>query len=241
MNASEIRRLIFELTNCPLYKQLEAFYSQQSVMCTLGVSRLEDAHSNFLAWLLNPTPERSKHELGEHPLRKFLGTLALVCDNLAHGKKDGKPKIDEKLLNHLMINDYGLSEIHVRREVPIASKAVETSVGDNKKDKNRIDIVIEADMHIDEDVLSIRVVVENKVKSSEGKNQTLRYHQAYAEDKERCTIFVYLTPLNNHEYENLDEVQCLHKDFIQLNYQYLLDHVIEPCQNLVPEYSYTRN
>ena len=51
----EYRKEIIDLYNPDEYQRLKAYYSKRSTLDILGVARSELAHSNMLAWLLDPS------------------------------------------------------------------------------------------------------------------------------------------------------------------------------------------
>lgn len=212
------QKQIIDFGNSPEFKELDAYYSQPSIFSALGVSRHENTHSNFLAWLLTPRPEKNDHGLGDLPLRKFLETLTLACA-LPHSAG----KIAPEMSVAITAGAYELSEITVERE-----KAI---------DGGRLDIYLAGKIKFDGAQRSLAILIENKVKSSEHDSQTVRYLEALRSSVPRPDILlsVFLTPLPNRDYERLDAPTCEAKEFIELNYQYLADYVITPCKNSVPE------
>jgi hypothetical protein len=186
--------------------RLSAYYAQPSIFSALGVARDEQTHSEFLAWLLTPT---ARHGLGDLPLRKLLSTLAVVCGALRHGRG----RLPTTMLSTLLAGTYALSGVTVKREKAISG--------------GRADVYLRGELSAADKRLPFQLLIENKVKSTERAEQTRRY-QAFLDDSP-LSLGVYLTPLNNRSYEALDEPECAGKRFIQLNYQYLADRVLEPC------------
>lgn len=224
MNPLSMRqKQIINFGNSAEFKKLNAYYSQPSLFSALGVSRHENTHSNFLAWLLTPQPEKNDHGLGDTALRKFLETLALACA-LPHSIG----KIAPKLSNAITTGAYTLSNITIEREKHIG-------VG-------RLDIYLEGVITFDGEDMPLIIIVENKVKSSEHDMQTGRYLEALKPLVSRPGFFlsVFLTPLNSREYERLGAPTCEAKEFIELNYQYLADGVITPCHETAPDGSVKR-
>lgn len=213
MNSLSIRKKqIVNFRNSVEFKKLNAYYSQPSIFSALGVSRHENTHSNFLAWLLTPTPKRNNHGLGDTPLRKFMETLVLAC-TLPHSAN----KVSSELSNAITTGAYTLSDINVERE-----KAI--SIG-------RLDIYIEGNISFGGYKYPLTIIIENKIKSSEHNSQTGRYLETLQQFVPSAGIFlsVFLTPLPNSEYEHLNTPTCKAKEFIEINYQYLADYVIAPC------------
>jgi len=205
------QKQIIDFNNSAEFIKLSAYYSKPSIFSALGVSRHENTHSNFLAWLLSP---ESNHALGDKPLRKFLETIVLVS-SFPHARG----KLTPEDVNTLTTGAYTLSDIIVEREYSVPG--------------GRLDIYIKGVLNSK----PLIVVIENKVKSTERDSQTERYQSVLQQAMSRPGIYlgIYLTPLNNREYERLRTPQCKAQDFIQLNYQYLADYTIEPCRSLVTE------
>jgi hypothetical protein len=214
MAMSSLTKQIIDFVNSAEFKSLDAFYARPSIFSALGVSRHENTHSNFLAWLFTPRPLKNDHGLNDTALRKLLETLALVCDSLPHAAE----KLPPGVVGILSSGDYSLSNITVERE---------KHIGDG-----RIDIYLAGTIAYDGAGRPFAIAIENKIKSSEHDAQTVRYREALRQIWEPTGLYlgIYLTPLNNGEYERLDEPRCEAKEFIQLNYQYLADSVIAPSR-----------
>jgi len=73
----------------------------------------------------------------------------------------------------------------------------------------RLDIYIELTITIAEQPYDIKLIVENKVESKENNDQTHRYFKHF-----------------------LTEAECSCKEFIQINYQSIVDYLIEPALKL---------
>ncbi|MCD7958207.1 MAG: PD-(D/E)XK nuclease family protein [Ruminococcus sp.] len=208
----QLQKQIIDFGNSAEFKELDAYYSQPSIFSALGVSRHENTHSNFIAWLLDPS---SNHGLGDMPLRKFLEAFSLACA-LPHSRG----KIPQDLISAITAGDYKLSAVTVEREKVL-------------KDGSRVDIYLEGIIAFDRKEYPLKLAIENKVKSSEHDSQTKRYLEALRPPVSSPDIF--LTPLSNRKYELLGAPECDSKDFIQLNYQYLADYIIEPCRDCLEE------
>ena len=215
MSLAKRQKQILDFVNSAEYKDLCAFYSQSSLFGALGVSRHENTHSNFIAWLLTPSPEKNDHGLGDMALRKLLEALALVCGSLPHSRGKLSPNVS----NAIISGGYALSDIAVEREKHIGA--------------GRLDIYVEGNIAFDGEIHPLQLAIENKIKSNERDGQTERYREALwgSVSRPEICLGIYLTPLANREYEALGTPECDAKDFIQLNYQYLADQVITPCRD----------
>ncbi len=80
---------------------------------------------------------------------------------------------------------------------------------------------------------NIKLVIENKVESKENNDQTNSYYKYFnpSENSENIIIYVYLTPISTLELIELSEPECNCKEFIQINYQSIVDYLIEPALN----------
>ena len=227
----EYRKEIIDLYNSNEYQWLKAYYSKRSTLDILGVARSELAHSNMLAWLLNPN---ETHGLGLFPIRKFLQLLTKAKLELGVNIAEGKAEFDEKFLDAILTNDCEVISAEVKAEKPV------DSTGDKHKD-SRIDIYLEVAVKWPKDSTDIKIVpivVENKVGSKEHDKQTVSYYNwctDYARKKGYIKpLFVFLTPartlaLNGDDYYHYKKIDCSCEKYIRINYQYIADFIIEQC------------
>lgn len=231
----EYRKEIINLYNSDEYQRLKAYYSKRSLLDILGVARSEIAHSNMLAWLLDPN---ETHGLGLFPMRKFLHLLVVAKLELAENIPKGNEKravFDTTLMDSILTNSCILEKVSVEAE-----KSVD-STGDKHKD-SRIDIYAEVMLRLSKDDNTSKIlpiVVENKVGSKEHDDQTSSYYKWCMKEvechKERYftpPLFVYLTAhhtlaLNGDRH--CGEISCSCSNYIHINYQYIADYLIEQC------------
>lgn len=174
---------------------------QQNFFNILGIERQELVHSRFISWLLN---SNSSHGLGTKPLENFLKLLQSAIN-----EKVNSPNKDtyNELLNKIWPYKYKVENIEVYNE------------------KDDIDITVQFEL-IECDKL-ITIYIENKVDAKEHDCQTNKYYNKHKGDN---ALFVYLTPLHPLKMRHLNKPECKCQQFIQINYQQLLDEVIEPAQ-----------
>ena len=210
LTIDEIRDEIIKFKNDTDFQKLESFYYSKSFSEILGVSRREISHSKFLAWLLG---NLESHNLGEFPIKKFLDIL------LKFSSSNLKSKYSE-LYNSFVTEDYLIEKVSIKPEHSIQK------VG-------RIDIYIELKLLISNKTKNINIVIENKVESKENNDQTNNYFRHFnrLETEDNIVIYVYLTPISTLDLLNLIEPECNCKDFIQINYQSIVDYLIEPALN----------
>lgn len=175
----------------------------------MGVSRREISHSGFIGWLLNNT---ESHNLGDFPIRKFLDIVLKFSND--------KLKKNTDIYNSFVTEDYEIERVNVERE-----KAI-NKVG-------RLDIFIELTLLIFDKQRNVKLIIENKVESKENTDQTNSYFSHFNSllKEGEIIIYIYLTPISTLELIELEEPECNCKEFIQINYQSLVDYLIEPALN----------
>jgi hypothetical protein len=205
----KIRDEIIKFKNDPDFQKLESFYYSKSFSEILEISRRENSHSGFIAWLLDNT---ESHNLGDFSIRKFLDiVLKFSSDEL---------KKNTDIYNSLLTEDYEIERVYVERE-----KAI--------NDVGRLDVYIELILLIANKQRNVKLIIENKVESKENKDQTNNYFKYFNEllKGNEIVIYIYLTPLSTLELIELEEPECKCKKFIQINYQSIVDYLIEPALN----------
>ena len=205
----KIRDEIIKFKNDPDFQKLESFYYSKSFSEILEISRRENSHSGFIAWLLN---NNESHNLGDFSIRKFLDIVLKFSNN--------KLKNNTDIYNSFVTEDYEIERVYVERE-----KAI-NNVG-------RLDIYVELTLLIADKQRNLKLIIENKVESKETKDQTNNYFRHFNSllKENEIVIYVYLTPISTLELIELEEPECNCKEFIQINYQSIVDYLIEPALN----------
>jgi len=180
----------------------------KSIFDIIGASRKELVHSSFVAWILN---NNESHLLRDFPLKKFLELLVF------HSKEKHLKKHKE-LYDSIIVSDFQLDNIFVDTERAIG-------------DEGRLDIYVETTVSFKNNIKTLRLIIENKVGSKEQNNQTTSYYEYYERIKkqEDINLYVFLTPLSSLELSDLQEPECSSKDYIQINYQSIVDFILEPA------------
>lgn len=206
----QIRDEIIKFKNDPDFQKLENFYYSKSFSEILGVSRREISHSGFFAWLLG---NLESHNLGEFPIKKFLDIILKFSNDKLKSKHSD-------LFNSFVTEDYSIERLFIKSEYAI-------------KNVGRLDIYIELTLLIAGKTKNIKLVIENKVESRENNDQTNSYYNFFnpTENDDNIVIYVYLTPISTLELIELTEPECNCKAFIQINYQSIVDYLIEPALN----------
>lgn len=198
-----------------IYKQMSGFIIDPNVielknycysfpfMEILRISRKEDVHSSFLAWLFDA---RYNYDLNNKPLELLLNLLIHedLNNNISYVDK-----------NNLFFKKDNIILNTVQRELPI---------GDN----GRVDIFIEFSLMNEK----YAIVIENKVEARENFEtrdecekifQTDKYYDHFKEDKGTNYIYMFLSPTNVG-----DKVIANNKNFINVSYDDIVKGIIEP-------------
>ena len=187
--------------------QINEFYKSPSFWQILNVARKEDYHSEFIAYYLHPD---NHHSIGNNFMKYFMELIVM------RGLE--QKKITNNQIAHSFLLHPDLQIFKVEREEHIK----------NKNHKGRLDICIEGSIVIDKKTNTTQpfsVIIENKINASEtknhGKGQTSIYRDHVIQNKkDQINYLVILSPANT----DIEAKQ----DFIQITYQDLLNHVIEP-------------
>jgi len=187
-------------------QKLINLYYTKSITEILGVSRRELSHSRFLAWLLN---DQESHGLGDFFLKQFLEVVARQCltKNIP---------MDTELLNQILVGTLSIREVTTESEKDLG-------------EAGRLDIYVEFKEGSREEKI-IALIIENKVLSKEGKDQTTRYYTYFGPSTPHKThLFIYLNAISNQDLEELQAPECECAKFVQINYQSLVDFLLEPA------------
>lgn len=210
LSHNRIAELILEFRNDPDSQRIVSYYTSPSYLEILGVSRIEDCHNNFLSWILNP---QESHSLSYFPMQKFLEILAQGCGGKIRNE-------NKKLFHSIVTGDISLSDLSVTREFTI--------------DEGRLDLYFDGKVKFSNSTCNIKIIVENKVLAKEHNDQTKKYFNYFNSKKneEELIFYVFLTPLHAIALEVLEEPECACKEFIQINYQSIVDLMLKPILNI---------
>ena len=214
-----MKNKILNLINSVEFQELNSYYNEKTIFGAFNVERNENRHSAFVAWWLNP---KSEHGLGDAPLKLFLRLVAT--------KEWGKWIFKKDFYSRVLAGDYNIT---IREDFEL-----EKSVGklSSNNSKGRIDIWSALELTAeDEDgkdsSLVIGMVIENKIYSNEGKNQTLRYFDAVNSYKKELPSEMEYSGMGILLTAAKQKPSC--NQFINITYQELLTNVIEPLMSSV--------
>jgi len=198
---NEIIKNIFDIKNSKPYIEYNN-YHLGNIFGITKVSRWELMHSNFIAWVLNPY---SSHSLHHYPLYQLVRALAFIKEK----PENEKARLDSDI-TYKFYDESFILDAKVKREV------------------EHIDISIEIETK--EKILPI--LIENKVDSKEnGKNEDqtkdyFKWGEANYSDRDKYfePIYIFLFPEYNSQIKQKEE------NYIRMNYQELVDYIIEPSK-----------
>ncbi|MCK5824524.1 MAG: PD-(D/E)XK nuclease family protein [Ichthyobacteriaceae bacterium] len=210
ISIEELRREIRLFNNDENIRKLENYYHTKSLPEIIGCSRKELAHSSFIAWILN---NKESHLLQDYSVKKLLELIVIYS-------KEKQLVRYKELYDSIIVSDYELESIYVETERSI-------------KGVGRLDIYVEFTIKYLEFTKKIKLIIENKVGTKEHSDQTTKYYDYYESIKEinDINLYVFLTPISSLELMELEEPECSCNDYIQINYQSIVDFILEPALN----------
>jgi len=197
----DTKQKLINFKNSQTVRELKAYYKTPSLMEVYGINRKEIRHTSFLKWLFNDYNNSSES------IKKLIDIL--ITSHFFN--KEEIFKSNEDIYNQLIIENYEIKNIKTR--IPNSTK------------KNQVDLFISFSIN-DYD---LNIIIENKVYSNESNNQTDRYYKEFKKnEKKSFNFYVYLTPISTLKLEKLEEPECVNKKYIQINYQSILENILEP-------------
>ena len=200
------------------FQELSAFYKQTTLFNVIGAERSENRHSAFLRWLLSPD---SSHGLGTEPLKLFLRLIATL--------KWGEHTFGDVLYRKVLAGNY---ELELLEPIDVEKSVGKLGASAKETNKDRIDLWTVVCLTYEEDGEEIKrafpIVIENKIYSKVGKDQTKRYYAAmrnYIDTKKEETGLDY-KPIGLLLSPDNQSADC--DQFASMTYQQLLDYVLMP-------------
>lgn len=166
---------------------------QLNIFKTLGITKNENIHSEFLAWLLSPY---ENHGLGSKFFTKIIEKLRENCENC-------------EALNAIKIdNDNDLPYLKVAREF-----SYKNNENNENSDCGRFDIFIRNSIGDNKFVC----LIENKIESPLGNEQLERYKKFLDKWGNYKKLYLFLSPKNDYcKWDN-------EKGYININYKFIKD------------------
>ncbi len=240
LSENEIKDLLINFNLDESINDLKRYYATPTTWEIIKQSRRETSHSQFLAWFLGNKDFNANPNTG--PIKKLIVLL------LKWSNRQNKSFFDKQLAESIYSQDFHIKSYDVEAEHPVIIGPVNGS--GPAYGNGDIDIFITADIKINNQERILHIVIENKIGSPEttkcfdkngkllkrpNKNntettlyQTEAYHQYCIDQfKDDINLFVYLKP-TDCSLDDIHEAECMDKKYIQINYQELLDNIIQP-------------
>ena len=243
LTEQEIKDLIIKFNLDESIKDLKKYYATPTTWDIINQSRKETRHTQFLAWFFGNKDFNADPNAG--PIKKLI-VLLLKWANM-----QASAEYDEALANSIYSQNLSILSYNVIAEFPIFIKR--PSEHTPAYEEGDIDIVIKCTAMVNDVERNINIVIENKIGSPEtikcfdkdgkrldkpNKNnvktvlyQTEAYYQYITKKyKDDINIFAFLKP-TNCKLEDIERAECKCDKYIQINYQELLDNIIQPVSD----------
>lgn len=240
--------IMLQFNNDPDFIKLRDRYATKSFLEIMSTDRSETRHSSFLAWLLEGKDFPVKEQ--DHPIIHLLDILIRRESEQSSPEQSTEKLVPDDIKNMVLSRNIKSIQVHeVSTEKLIRDLSKIQSI-------DRLDIYIHCTIESKNGKQKeIEFIIENKVGSKENgkkkqsedegaeiddyynKTQTQRYYFALSNDlkaknQDSTNIFIYLTPISNADLGNFKDLKADQKSkskhFININYQDILDNIIEP-------------
>lgn len=220
LTEQSIKERIIQFNLDSTIDELKRYYSTPSTWEIIQKSRSETCHTQFLAWFFGNKDFNT--DTNASPIKRLIVLLLKWAEN------QKKAFFDESLAKSVYNQNLYIESYSVGTEVHIDDPSYKDGY---------IDILIKCRANIKDDTRNINIVIENKVDATETtKKKSLYQTDAYynyitKEHEDDINLFVFLKP-NEGNLEDITEAECHCKKYIQINYQELLDNIIQPISEL---------
>ncbi len=218
LSEKQIKELILRFNLDESVNGLKRYYSTPTTWDIIKQSRRETSHTQFLAWMFGNKDFNA--DLNAGPIKKLVVLL------LKWSEKQKGAEFDSNLAGSIYGQNFSIISYEVKSEVRINAR----NYGDGI-----IDVLITCEVKVNDERRNINIVIENKIDSKETtkvKDKKVYQTDAYYDYVAKTypgdiNLFVYLKP-TLCGLEDIHEAECHCKKYIQLNYQELLDNIIQP-------------
>ncbi len=243
LTEQEIKDLIVKFNLDESINDLKRYYATPTTWEIINQSRKETRHTQFLAWFFRNKDFNADPNAG--PIKKLI-VLLLKWANMQESAY-----FDEDLANSIYSQSLDILSYNVIAEFPISIE--QKSLDTPAYGEGDIDIFIRCEAKVNDVVRNINIAIENKIGApetskcfnKEGKRlespnkdntgtilyQTEAYYQYITEKyKDNINLFVFLKPTDCN-LEDIERAECKCDKYIQINYQELLDNIIQPVSD----------
>ena len=236
----EIKDLIIKFNLDESINDLKRYYATPTTWEIINQSRKETRHTQFLAWFFGNKDFNADLNIG--PVKKLIVLL------LKWANKQDSAEFDEELANSIYSQSLSILSYNVIAEYPIFIER--TSAAKPAYGEGDIDIVIKCVARVNGVERNLNIAIENKIGAPETTKcfdkkgnklnkpnksntvttlyQTEAYYQYMTEKyKDDINLFVFLKPTDCN-LDDIEQAECKCKKYIQINYQEILDNIIQP-------------
>ena len=232
LTEQDIKDLIIKFNLDESINDLKRYYSTPTTWEIINQSRKETRHTQFLAWFFGNKDFNADPNAG--PIKKLI-VLLLKWANMQENAA-----FDEELENSIYSQSLSILSYNVTPEYDILVEPY--GEGD-------IDILVSCVAKVNDVERNINIAIENKIGAPETtkcfiKNdtrqskpnktilyQTKAYYQYITKEyKDDINLFVFLKP-TDRDLENVKQAECKCDKYIQINYQEILDNIIQPVSD----------
>ena len=231
LTEQDIKDLIIKFNLDESINDLKRYYSTPTTWEIINQSRKETRHTQFLAWFFGNKDFNADPNAG--PIKKLI-VLLLKWANMQENAA-----FDEELENSIYSQSLSILSYNVIAEYPIIIKP--TSEDKPAYGAGDIDIVVRCVARVNNMVRNINIAIENKIGAPETIKpfnktklyQTEAYHQYITKtynNNDDINLFVFLKP-TDRDLEYIKQAECKCDKYIQINYQEILDNIIQPVSD----------
>lgn len=241
LTKEEVREMVLAFNFDSSVERLRKYYATPTVWEITGQARKETSHTQFLAYLFGT---KFNEDCNYSAVKRLLLLLLKWAEN--QNIENFHPVLAESVYKQSLT-------------VSKCQACTEVLASEEEYGKGRIDVLIncEAKIHdeansisgnVNKPVKKINILIECKIDAPETKKdgnfQTDMYHKYITDEyggDENINLFVYLKPSREILLSEIKEPECHCKKYIQIDFQELLDNVIQPIseqKELSPEHQF---
>ena len=224
LTEQDIKDLIIEFNLDESINDLKRYYSTPTTWEIINQSRKETRHTQFLAWFFGNKDFNADPNAG--PIKKLIVLL------LKWANKQVNAAFDKELANSIYSQSLSILSYDVSAESPIFIEPYK---------EGYIDILVKCVAKVNNKVKNINIAIENKIGAPETIKpfnktklyQTEAYHQYITKtynNNDDINLFVFLKP-TDRDLEYIKQAECKCDKYIQINYQEILDNIIQPVSD----------
>ncbi len=238
LTKEKVREMVLAFNFDSSVERLRRYYATPTVWEITGQARKETSHTQFLAYLFGT---KFNEDCNYSAVKRLILLLLKWAEN--QNIENFHPVLAESVYKQSLT-------------VSKCQACTEVLASEEKYGNGRIDVLIncEAEIHDEANSISgnvnkkINILIEGKIGANETRKgdyfQTDMYHKYITDEyggDENINLFVLLKPSREKLLSEIKEPECHCKKYIQIDFQELLDNVIQPIseqKELSPEHQF---